>query len=120
MGLAAGANLNPEKQYPSMFEPVHGSAPDIAGKGLANPMASIWSAAQMLDHLGYQQWGMRIVEAIEAVLDEGTHRTPDLGGQASTEEVTEAVLRRLDESFSSDIKDATGKVVGRKQAVLRL
>ena len=95
MGLAAGANLNPEKHFPSMFEPVHGSAPDIAGKGLANPMASIWSAAQMMDHLGYPEWGCRVVDAIETVLAEGKVRTPDLGGTSSTEEVTEAIIRRL-------------------------
>ena len=57
MGLAAGANLNPEKKYPSMFEPIHGSAPDIAGKGIANPLAAIWSASQMLDFFGYKEWG---------------------------------------------------------------
>ena len=95
MGLAAGANLDPGRRYPSMFEPVHGSAPDIAGKGLANPMASIWSAAMMLDHLGHPHWGMRIVQAIEAVLDEGVYRTPDIGGHSSTEQVTEAIISFL-------------------------
>lgn len=98
MGLAAGANLNPEREFPSMFEPVHGSAPDIAGKGIANPMASIWSAAQMLDHFGFTDWGKRTVEAIEAVLSEGKALTPDLGGSASTSETADAVISKLEQS----------------------
>lgn len=95
MGLAAGANLNPERKYPSMFEPIHGSAPDIAGKGLANPLASIWSAAQMLEFFGYPQWSDRIISAIERVLVEKTALTPDLGGHAATAQVTDAVLKVL-------------------------
>lgn len=84
MGLAAGANLNPERKYPSMFEPIHGSAPDIAGKGIANPLASIWAASQLLDFFGYEDWGTKIIDAIETMLAEGTCLTPDLGGSAST------------------------------------
>jgi tartrate dehydrogenase/decarboxylase/D-malate dehydrogenase len=95
MGLAAGANLNPERKYPSMFEPIHGSAPDIAGKGLANPLATVWAASQMLDHLGYPQMGKKLVDAIEDVLVEGKYLTPDLGGTATTEEAGAAVLARL-------------------------
>ena len=82
MGLAAGANLNPERRYPSMFEPIHGSAPDIAGKGIANPMASVWAASQMLDFFGHEDWGARVLNAIERVLVEGKVLTPDMGGRA--------------------------------------
>lgn len=96
MGLAAGANLNPEKKYPSMFEPIHGSAPDIAGKGIANPMASIWAASQMMDFFGREDWGKRILDAIEGTLEEGKMLTPDLGGTASTSMTGEAVASRLD------------------------
>ena len=96
MGLAAGANLNPEKKFPSMFEPIHGSAPDIAGKGLANPLASIWSASQMLDFFGEETWGKRVLSAIEALLVEKQTLTPDLGGTATTEEVGTAVTKLLE------------------------
>ena len=95
MGLAAGANLNPECEFPSMFEPIHGSAPDIAGKGIANPLATIWSAAQMLEHLGQGEWAARVVDAIERVLQAGDDLTPDLGGSASTSELGERVVREL-------------------------
>jgi len=95
MGLAAGANLNPEKRFPSMFEPVHGSAPDIAGQGKANPMATIWAAAQMLEHLGQPEWAQKILSALEAVLAESRCRTPDLGGHSSTDEVTAAVIAQI-------------------------
>ena len=95
MGLAAGANLNPEKVYPSMFEPIHGSAPDIAGKGIANPLATVWSASQMLDFFGYTVWGSRLIECIEELLVEEKVLTPDLGGSASTSEVGDAVIEKL-------------------------
>lgn len=95
MGLAAGANLNPERRFPSMFEPIHGSAPDIAGKGLANPLAALWSASQMLDFFGHEDWGRRVLGAIEQVLVEGAHLTPDMGGACTTTQVTDAVLRKL-------------------------
>lgn len=95
MGLAAGANINPERKYPSMFEPIHGSAPDIANKGIANPMASIWSASQMLDFFGYEKWGKEVINAIERVLIEERVLTPDLGGSAKTSEVGDAVLSKL-------------------------
>ena len=95
MGLAAGANLNPEKKYPSMFEPIHGSAPDIAGKGLANPMAAIWSVSQMLDFFGYKEWGSRIIDTIETMLIEKKALTPDLGGVAKTSEVGDAMVDLL-------------------------
>lgn len=95
MGLAAGANLNPEKTYPSMFEPIHGSAPDIAGQGKANPMAAIWSASQLLDFLGYEEYGTKVIRAIEETLVEGAVLTPELGGNAQTEQVGDAVCEKL-------------------------
>lgn len=94
IGIAPSANLNPEGDYPSLFEPVHGSAPDIAGKGIANPMGQIWCGAMMLDHLGFPESGERVMKAIKAVLKEGT-LTPDLGGKASTAEVTAAVCEKI-------------------------
>lgn len=95
MGLAAGANLNPERKFPSMFEPIHGSAPDIAGQGKANPLASVWSASQMLDFFGHEDWGKKVLDTIEAMLVEGRTLTPDMGGTASTEEVGDAVVKKL-------------------------
>ena len=95
MGLAAGANLDPERRYPSMFEPIHGSAPDIAGKGIADPLAAIWSASQLLDFFGKEDWGRSVLRAIEEVLEEGRALTPDQGGNASTDECTRAVLARI-------------------------
>ena len=95
MGLAAGANLNPEKKFPSMFEPIHGSAPDIAGQGLANPLASIWSVSQMLDFFGQPEWGARVIAAIETLLVEKKTLTPDLGGHAKTREIAPAILEIL-------------------------
>jgi tartrate dehydrogenase/decarboxylase / D-malate dehydrogenase len=91
LGVAPGANLNPERHYPSMFEPIHGSAPDIAGKGIANPIGAIWAGALMLDHLGHRDLHDRIVGAIERVLAEGEVRTPDLGGRHGTADLAEAV-----------------------------
>jgi tartrate dehydrogenase/decarboxylase/D-malate dehydrogenase len=95
MGLAASANINPERVYPSMFEPVHGSAPDIAGKGIANPLAAMLSAGMLLDHLGLANGAAAIRRAIASVLKAGKPRTPDLGGSAKTTEITEAVLGAL-------------------------
>jgi tartrate dehydrogenase/decarboxylase/D-malate dehydrogenase len=95
MGLAPSANLNPERRYPSMFEPVHGSAPDIAGKKIANPIAQIWSGAMMLDHLGEKQAAHAIEDAVFKVLAERTPLTPDLGGNASTEIMGEAIASKV-------------------------
>ena len=95
MGLAAGANLNPERKFPSMFEPIHGSAPDIAGKGLANPLATIWSAAQMLEFLGHGQWSDKVLGVIAQMLREKTALTPDMGGKATTAECGSAAARLL-------------------------
>jgi tartrate dehydrogenase/decarboxylase/D-malate dehydrogenase len=94
IGIAPSANLNPPRQYPSMFEPVHGSAPDIAGRGIANPVGQIWSGAMMLDHLGHRAAADELVAVLEDVLSAGV-RTPDLGGSATTEQVTAAVLDAL-------------------------
>ncbi|MGV0742849.1 tartrate dehydrogenase [Mycolicibacterium sp. XJ870] len=95
IGIAPSANLDPTKQYPSMFEPVHGSAPDIAGQGIANPVGAVWSAAMMLDHLGHTTAAADVVKAMEATLANPDTRTPDLGGHASTTEVTEALVTAL-------------------------
>lgn len=95
MGLAAGANLNPERKFPSMFEPIHGSAPDIAGQQKANPLATIWSAAQLLEFFGQKQWSDRLINIIEEILTEGKVLTPDLGGTAKTSEVGDEVVRKL-------------------------
>jgi len=91
LGIAPGANINPERKHPSMFEPIHGSAPDIAGKGVANPIGAIWAGALMLDHLGHRDLHDRIVGAIERVVASGKSRTPDLGGTAKTTELAGAI-----------------------------
>src|SRR5262249_8464265 len=96
MGLAASGNLNPERTAPSMFEPVHGSAPDIAGRGIANPLAAILSVAMMLDHLGAAGPTGRIRRAVARVLRDGSPRTPDLGGSSTTADVGRAVREALD------------------------
>ncbi len=94
IGIAPSANINPERKFPSLFEPVHGSAPDIAGKGVANPIGQIWSGAMMLDHLGHPAAHDAILRAIEKVTEEGP-RTPDMGGSASTADVGKAVAEAL-------------------------
>ncbi len=95
LGLAPSANINPPGDYPSMFEPVHGSAPDIAGKGLANPIAQIWSVALMMDHLGRKDLHDRIINAIESVLVEKKALTPDLGGTSTTSQLGDAIVEKL-------------------------
>jgi tartrate dehydrogenase/decarboxylase/D-malate dehydrogenase len=92
IGLASSANINPDRAYPSMFEPVHGSAPDIAGKGIADPLAAVLSAALMLDHLGLAASATAVRNAVAAVLKDGKTMPPDLGGKAKTNEVADAVL----------------------------
>jgi tartrate dehydrogenase/decarboxylase/D-malate dehydrogenase len=100
IGIAPSANLNPEKEYPSMFEPVHGSAPDIAGKGIANPIGQIWSGALMLRHLGALEAANAIEGAIAATLAESRVRTPDIGGNASTSELGEAIMKQISRTKS--------------------
>jgi tartrate dehydrogenase/decarboxylase/D-malate dehydrogenase len=95
MGLAASGNINPERTHPSMFEPVHGSAPDIAGKGIANPLAAILSGGMLLDHLGLATSATSVRQAVATVLKAGKVRPPDLGGSAKTSAVTDAVLAAL-------------------------
>jgi tartrate dehydrogenase/decarboxylase/D-malate dehydrogenase len=95
MGLAPSANLNPERRYPSLFQAIHGSAPDIAGKGISNPIATLWSVSMMLDHLGEATLGAALLTAIEKVLAAGKVRTPDLGGKANTRQLGQAILDGL-------------------------
>jgi tartrate dehydrogenase/decarboxylase/D-malate dehydrogenase len=94
IGIAPSANLNPEGEYPSLFEPIHGSAPDIAGSYKANPSGAIWAGALLLEHTGYPEAGERVLAALEETLADGT-KTRDLGGSATTQEMTEAVIERL-------------------------
>ncbi len=96
VGLGASANINPERVFPSMFEPLHGSAPDIAGKGIANPLAAVLSAKLMLDHLGYSRAAVAIQNAISRVLKDAKVKTPDLGGKATTIDMGNAILAALD------------------------
>jgi tartrate dehydrogenase/decarboxylase / D-malate dehydrogenase len=105
LGLAASANLNPAaaanpaaRRGPPMFEPVHGSAPDIAGRGIANPIAAIWASALMMEHLGERAASERIMAALEAVTGKGRVRTPDLGGSSTTTEFAAAVIEELSKS----------------------
>jgi tartrate dehydrogenase/decarboxylase / D-malate dehydrogenase len=95
IGIAPSANLNPEREFPSMFEPVHGSAPDIAGQGIANPIGQIWSGAMMLRHLAEQDAANAVEQAIAKVLASGKVRTPDLGGQSTTSDMGEAIAREV-------------------------
>ncbi|MBI3329256.1 MAG: tartrate dehydrogenase, partial [Nitrospinae bacterium] len=95
LGLAPAANLNPSRQYPSMFEPVHGSAPDIAGKGIANPLASILTAGMMLDFLSEKSAASCVNRAVARVLADRKVRTPDMGGTATTRQVADEVIRAI-------------------------
>jgi tartrate dehydrogenase/decarboxylase/D-malate dehydrogenase len=95
LGIAPGANINPERRFPSMFEPIHGSAPDIAGKGIANPIGAIWAGALMLDHLGRRDLHDRILSAIERVVAGGKTLTPDLGGSSTTKDVSDAIVASI-------------------------
>jgi tartrate dehydrogenase/decarboxylase/D-malate dehydrogenase len=91
IAVAPSANINPAREYPSMFEPVHGSAPDIAGKGIANPIGQIWSGAMMLDFLGYREAARAMEQAMESALEDPALRTPDMGGRATTEDMGKAI-----------------------------
>jgi tartrate dehydrogenase/decarboxylase / D-malate dehydrogenase len=92
IGIAPSGNLNPEREHPSMFEPVHGSAPDIAGQGIADPIGAIWSGAQMLEHLGEEEAAAAVLDAVEQMLASDGPRTPDLGGNATTADITSALV----------------------------
>jgi tartrate dehydrogenase/decarboxylase/D-malate dehydrogenase len=94
LGVAPTANINPERRFPSMFEPIHGSAFDIAGKGIANPVASFWTGAQMLEHLGEKEAAARLMRALEQVCAAGI-MTPDVGGKATTRQVTQAMIAAI-------------------------
>ena len=96
LGLPASANLNPERRYPSMFEPVHGSAPDIAGRGIASPLASVWAGAMMLEHLGETEAADLVMNAMERTIASGLTLTADLGGSSTTDEVADAVIAALE------------------------
>ena len=95
IGISPSANLNPEGKYPSMFEPIHGSAPDIAGKGIANPIGTFWAAAMMLDHFKCYDLSEKLMNAVTDVLSQGVIRRPDIGGKSTTTEVTDAVIAAL-------------------------
>ena len=95
LGIPPSGNIDPTRRYPSLFEPVHGSAPDIAGQGIANPIAAIWAASMMLDHLGHEDAGKLLLDAVEAVTGEGAVLTPDLGGRATTEQVGAEIRKQI-------------------------
>jgi len=97
IGMAPGGNINPEKKYPSMFEPIGGSAPDIAGKGIANPIGAIWAASMMLDFLGESESAQLIFNAICKIIEEGKYLTPDIGGNSKTQELGEAIRKKMKE-----------------------
>ena len=101
LGFAPGGNINPEKEYPSMLEPIHGSAPDIAGKGIANPIATVWAGQLMLEHLGEDRAAQLMMLAIEGVCADGKVRTPDMGGSGSTREMGDAIAKKASEVHKS-------------------
>jgi tartrate dehydrogenase/decarboxylase / D-malate dehydrogenase len=116
LGIAPSANINPQRKYPSMFEPVHGSAPDIAGKGIANPIAAIWSGALMLEFLGEQEAANCIMAAVEQTLERGEASTPDFGGKSSTKDVGDAVHKyiKLSESYRISVYNSGPHLAGRE------
>jgi tartrate dehydrogenase/decarboxylase/D-malate dehydrogenase len=110
IGLAAGANINPERDYPSMFEPIHGSAPDIAGQQIANPLAAIWSASQMLDFFGYEVYGKLVLDAMEQLLVKKEVLTPDMNGTSSTSDVGNRVVDLIESIAHSQNERADRKI----------
>jgi len=109
LGMAPSASLNPPGMFPSTFEPVHGSAPDIAGRAVANPIGMIWSAALMLGHLGFPAWEHAIVESIQDALADPQMRTRDLGGKARTDEMATAVIAALEDRRAELTNTSAGK-----------
>jgi tartrate dehydrogenase/decarboxylase/D-malate dehydrogenase len=109
LGIAPTANLNPEHTTPSMFEPIHGSAFDITGRGVANPIGAIWSGAMMLDHLGEEHAAARLMAVLEQITSDTSLHTPDLGGNATTQQVTNAFLAALSRTAQSDVGSNSGK-----------
>ena len=95
IGVAPSGNINPEKDFPSLFEPVHGSAPDIAGQNIANPIGQIWAGAMMLDHFGYKEAYDHIIKTIESTISKQENRTKDLGGNARTNECGDAIMKSI-------------------------
>ena len=95
IGIAPSGNINPEKDFPSLFEPVHGSAPDIFGQNIANPIGQIWAGAMMLDHFGYKEAHDHIIKTIETVISKQENRTKDLGGNAKTSECGDAIMKSI-------------------------
>ena len=95
IGVAPSGNINPEKDFPSLFEPVHGSAPDIAGQNIANPIGQIWAGAMMLDHFGYKEAHDHIIKTIESTISKQENRTKDLGGIAKTNECGDAIMKSI-------------------------
>jgi tartrate dehydrogenase/decarboxylase/D-malate dehydrogenase len=114
LGIAPTANLNPERAFPSMFEPIHGSAFDITGKGVANPVATFWTVSMMLDHLGEDDASRRLMNAVERVTASGT-LTPDLGGTAKTIDITKAVRKAILEAAKSGTQQLSPLPVSRPQ-----
>ncbi len=113
LGMPPSANIDPSRKHPSMFEPVHGSAPDIAGKGIANPIASIWAAQMMLEHLGLTDEAALLMHSIEATTSAGSVLTPDLGGTATTAEVASAIRRHLTEATTGPARRTAGRRAAR-------
>ena len=95
IGVAPSGNINPEKDFPSLFEPVHGSAPDIAGQNIANPIGQIWAGAMMLDHFGHKEAHDHIIKTIESTISKQENRTKDLGGNAKTNECGDAIMKSI-------------------------
>ena len=117
IGVAPAANINVNGKYPSMFEPVHGSAPDIVGKGIANPIGQIWTAKMMLDHFGEQELGSHLLEVIEQVTESGII-TPDVGGSATTSEVTDQIISHLKSDASKRGWDKSNVVEGKSERLI--
>jgi tartrate dehydrogenase/decarboxylase/D-malate dehydrogenase len=109
IGIAPSANINPSREHPSMFEPVHGSAPDIAGKGIANPIGQVWSAVMMLEHLGQEAAAAHLMRSMEEVIRRGA-TTPDVGGTSNTSEVSDEIVEQIRRDYSHFSSKTEGDV----------